>query len=372
MVDNLHRQFGGRMENFMRKQPLIFGTIVVAIIGSILSGCNFRMSVKDRTGETQTYYVEDYMNDNVIENTLPLQVVKYEPMTIYQIGKILYNMSQENVDEYLQDQGKNQSFYLGISTNGEGFYTINGELGDSYATVLSLFSNERTLDYYFSNTDINNSSIDTIGNQIQQRFNDAGFTIAFYEKYTLSANALNQLQKDVYDEDTFKLYAPGAERDENGMQTGNLNSWGADDEAYLFTYYMAYNDTCVDSISGTHRIQIVYSPLKQQIVYGYGSICPVFTHNVISSEKVNNLSGNDAIALARKALNESKINDIKIVSIEPVYVNRFGDISFENQTMTLVPAWRIEYIFEKNGKSIKNQIHLNAETGEVYDNTSEL
>lgn len=356
----------------MRKQPLRIGIIAVAMIGSMLSGCDFRMSVKDRTGETQVDIEGSEGNTAIIENTLPLEVVKYEPLTVYQIGKMLYDMSEEEVDEYLQNQGKDTSFYLAVSTNGEGFYTINGELGDYYATVVNLFSNEWNPDYYFSDTSIGESSIDEIEQQIQQSLDNAGFTIAFCEKYTLNAEGLNQLQKDVYNENSFKLYAPGAQVDENGMQTGELNSWEADDEAYLFNYYMEYNDTCVDSISGTHRVQIVYSPVKQQIVYGYGSTCPVFTNEVVSSEKVNHLSENEVIALAKKALSDADINVVDIVSAEPVYVSRFGDISFENQAITLVPAWRVDYTVEQNGKTIKNRIHLNAETGEVYDNTSKL
>ena len=33
------------------------------------------------------------------------------------------------------------------------------------------------------------------------------------------------IRDSLYDEEEFKLYAPGAEVDENGMQTGELNSW---------------------------------------------------------------------------------------------------------------------------------------------------
>ena len=95
---------------------------------------------------------------------------------------------------------------------------------------------------------------------------------------------LNQLQKDLYDEEEFKLYAPGAEVDENGMQTGELNSWGEADEAYLFYYYMAYHNTYVASVSGRNRIQIVYSPSKHQVVYGNGNLCQ-FLHRRLFHQK---------------------------------------------------------------------------------------
>lgn len=350
----------------MKKIDWVLGIIIC--MGSLLSGCDFRMSVKDRTGETQTYTADSV----AVENTLPLQVVKYKPMDIYQIGKMLYDMSKENVNEYLQGQGKDPLFYLSVSTNGEGFYTINGELGDYYTTVLGLFSNEFNPEYYFSHTSIGDISIDTIEQQIEQRLSDAGFIVASCEKYALNADGLNQLQKDVYDKNAFKLYAPGAEVNEKGMQTGELNSWGEDDEAYMFNYYMAYGETYVDSVLGTNRIQIVYSLSKQEIVYGRGSVCPILTQEIISSKKVDNIDKNEAIALAKKALSGSEINNVEIISAEPVYVNLLGNISFENQTMTLLPAWRVEYMFEQNGKNIKSKIHLDAETGEIYDNTSKL
>ena len=281
-------------------------------------------------------------------------------------------MSEEQVEDYLRNQGKDPYFYLGVSTNGEGFYSINSELGDYYTTVLSTFSDDRTLDSYFSAVDIGDTSIDAIGAQIEQCLKDAGFLIAFCEKYALCAEGLNQLQKDLYDEEEFKLYAPGAEVDENGMQTGELNSWGEADEAYLFYYYMAYHNTYVASVSGRNRIQIVYSPSKHQVVYGNGNLCPILTQEVVSSKEVYSLDENEAIALAKKALREAGIKDARFVSAKPVYVNNFGDISFEDQTMTLIPAWRVEYTVEKNGKTIRNWLHLNAETGEVYDNTINL
>ena len=359
----------------MKKQPFGIGIRSVVIIGigslgigSLLSGCDFRMSVKDRTGETQEYTAESAAT----QNTLPLEVVKYQQLDINQIGKVLYDMSEEQVDDYLQNQGKDPLFYLGVSTNGEGFYSINGELGDYYTTVLSTFSDDRTPDSYFSAADIGDTSIDAIGAQIEQRLKDVGFSIAFCEEYALCAEGLNQLQKDLYDETAFKLYAPGAEVDEKGMQTGELNSWKEEDEVYLFYYYIAYQNTYVASVSGRNRIQIVYSPSKQQVVYGNGSLCPILTQEVVSSKEISSLDENEAIALAKKALSEAGIKDAKIMSAKPVYVNNFGDISFENQTMTLVPAWRVEYTIEKNGKTIRNWLHLNAETGEIYDNTIKL
>ena len=326
------------------------------------------MSVKDRTGETQEYTAESA----AAENTLPLEVVKYQQLDINQIGKVLYDMSEEQVEDYLRNQGKDPYFYLGVSTNGEGFYSINSELGDYYTTVLSTFSDDRTLDSYFSAVDIGDTSIDAIGAQIEQCLKDAGFLIAFCEKYALCAEGLNQLQKDLYDEEEFKLYAPGAEVDENGMQTGELNRWKEEDEVYLFYYYMAYHNTYVASVSGRNRIQIVYSPSKHQVVYGNGNLCPILTQEVVSSKEVYSLDENEAIALAKKALREAGIKDARFVSAKPVYVNNFGDISFEDQTMTLIPAWRVEYTVEKNGKTIRNWLHLNAETGEVYDNTIKL
>lgn len=77
------------------------------------------------------------------------------------------------------------------------------------------------------------------------------------------------------------------------------------------------------------------------------------------------------LQLAKKALSEAGIKDARFVSAKPVYVNNFGDISFEDR-QTLIPAWRMEYTVEKNGKTIRNWLHLNAETGEVYDNTIKL
>lgn len=328
----------------------------------------FKSSVKDRTGETQEYTAESA----AAENTLPLEVVKYQQLDINQIGKVLYDMSEEQVEDYLRNQGKDPYFYLGVSTNGEGFYSINSELGDYYTTVLSTFSDDRTLDSYFSAVDIGDTFIDAIGAQIEQCLKDAGFLIAFCEKYALCAEGLNQLQKDLYDEEEFKLYAPGAEVDENGMQTGELNRWKEEDEVYLFYYYMAYHNTYVASVSGRNRIQIVYSPSKHQVVYGNGNLCPILTQEVVSSKEVYSLDENEAIALAKKALSEAGIKDARFVSAKPVYVNNFGDISFEDQTMTLIPAWRVEYTVEKNGKTIRNWLHLNAETGEVYDNTIKL
>lgn len=69
----------------MKKQP--FGISIVSVviigIGSLLSSCDFRMSVKDRTGETQEYTAESA----AAENTLPLEVVKYQQLDINQIGK---------------------------------------------------------------------------------------------------------------------------------------------------------------------------------------------------------------------------------------------------------------------------------------------
>ena len=141
---------------------------------------------------------------------------------------------------------------------------------------------------------------------------------------------------------------------------------------YLFYYYMAYHNTYVASVSGRNRIQIVYSPSKHQVVYGNGNLCPILTQEVVSSKEVYSLDENEAIALAKKALSEAGIKDARFVSAKPVYVNNFGDISFEDQTMTLIPAWRVEYTVEKNGKTIRNWLHLNAETGEVYDNTIKL
>lgn len=112
----------------MKKQP--FGISIVSVviigIGSLLSSCDFRMSVKDRTGETQEYTAESV----AAENTLPLEVVKYQQLDINQIGKVLYDMSEEQVEDYLRNQGNDPYFYLGVSTNGEGFYSINSELGD--------------------------------------------------------------------------------------------------------------------------------------------------------------------------------------------------------------------------------------------------
>ena len=156
------------------------------------------------------------------------------------------------------------------------------------------------------------------------------------------------------------------------MQTGELNRWKEEDEVYLFYYYMAYHNTYVASVSGRNRIQIVYSPSKHQVVYGNGNLCPILTQEVVSSIEVYSLDENEAIALAKKALREAGIKDARFVSAKPVYVNNFGDISFEDQTMTLIPAWRVEYTVEKNGKTIRNWLHLNAETGEVYDNTIKL
>ena len=157
----------------MKKQP--FGISIVSVviigIGSLLSSCDFRMSVKDRTGETQEYMAESA----AAENTLPLEVVKYQQLDINQIGKVLYDMSEEQVEDYLRNQGKDPYFYLGVSTNGEGFYSINSELGDYYTTVLSTFSDDRTLDSYFSAVDIGDTSIDAIGAQIEQCLKDAGF-----------------------------------------------------------------------------------------------------------------------------------------------------------------------------------------------------
>lgn len=109
----------------MKKQA--FGISIVSVviigIGSLLSSCDFRMSVKDRTGETQEYTAESA----AAENTLPLEVVKYQQLDINQIGKVLYDMSEEQVENYLRNQGKDPYFYLGVSTNGEGFYSINSE-----------------------------------------------------------------------------------------------------------------------------------------------------------------------------------------------------------------------------------------------------
>ena len=76
----------------MKKQA--FGISIVSVviigIGSLLSSCDFRMSVKDRTGETQEYTAESA----AAENTLPLEVVKYQQLDINQIGKVLYDMSE--------------------------------------------------------------------------------------------------------------------------------------------------------------------------------------------------------------------------------------------------------------------------------------
>ena len=166
--------------------------------------------------------------------------------------------------------------------------------------------------------------------------------------------------------------APEIVAEQHPLQTGELNSWGEADEAYLFYYYMAYHNTYVASVSGRNRIQIVYSPSKHQVVYGNGNLCPILTQEVVSSKEVYSLDENEAIALAKKALSEAGIKDARFVSAKPVYVNNFGDISFEDQTMTLIPAWRVEYTVEKNGKTIRNWLHLNAETGEVYDNTIKL
>lgn len=81
---------GSPERRFMKKQP--FGISIVSVviigIGSLLSSCDFRMSVKDRTGETQEYTAESA----AAENTLPLEVVKYQQLDINQIGKVLYDM----------------------------------------------------------------------------------------------------------------------------------------------------------------------------------------------------------------------------------------------------------------------------------------
>lgn len=84
------------------------------------------------------------------------------------------------------------------------------------------------------------------------------------------------------------------------------------------------------------------------------------------------LDENEAIALAKKALREAGIKDARFVSAKPVYVNNFGDISFEDQTMTLIPAWRVEYTVEKNGKTIQKLASFECGNGEVYDNTIKL
>ena len=62
----------------MKKQAFGIGIQLVGIIGigSLLSGCDFRMSVKDRTGETQEYTAESA----AAPNTLPLEVVKYQQL----------------------------------------------------------------------------------------------------------------------------------------------------------------------------------------------------------------------------------------------------------------------------------------------------
>ena len=68
----------------MKKQA--FGISIVSVviigIGSLLSSCDFRMSVKDRTGETQEYTAESA----AAENTLPLEVVKYQQLERFTYG----------------------------------------------------------------------------------------------------------------------------------------------------------------------------------------------------------------------------------------------------------------------------------------------
>mgnify|MGYP000069625512 CR=1 FL=1 len=65
----------------------------------------------------------------------------------------------------------------------------------------------------------------------------------------------------------------------------------------------------------------------------------------------------------KNALSEAGIKDARFVSAKPVYVNNFGDISFEDQTMTLIPAWRVEYTVEKNGKTIRNWLQFECGNG---------
>ena len=89
-------------------------------------------------------------------------------------------------------------------------------------------------------------------------------------------------------------------------------------------------------------------PSKHQVVYGNGNLCPILTQEVVSSKEVYSLDENEAIALAKKALREAGIKDARFVSAKPVYVNNFGDISFEDQTMTLwnIPLKRMEKLSE--------------------------
>lgn len=366
-----------KKKNKISKYVFICALLMTGILS--LAGCNIHMSAEERLGigeKTGSEEESEVPQDEITE--LPVIQVAYEPYDLYRLAEWAYGMSGEEVD-------KNKSEYGSLYITPEDMDFPSGNTGiDVYTDKSGMVL--RWEDGVANYSSVVSNAIKDIPEQERYYYNTdygcepSGIVQAFpasREKSDLLEDAAEAVSEQLRQIGLSPALWYGAVADHDFWDEyfdSNYRREGfePEDDIIFLIFKQDFQGTLIEDIIGESKIYVVYSSERKSVLL-VEAYSPVYGE-IISEENKTLISRKDASLLGTDILqNQYGIQNPVLTDLQLVYVrNPFGGIDSEKQTVTLYPAWKVNFQVPVGDEIVDDYILLNAENGIQYTNRSQL
>lgn len=368
----------------MKKRNGSAGRLLLCVLpvmcATVWAGCNIHMTASERVGNAGgTDGEAETVQTDAGVTELPVITVAYEPYDMYALAEWAYGMGREEVDERNLSEYEN-SLYL--TPRDDSF--ANGNTGIGVFTAkygMNIRWEDGAANY--SSTIVQNACTDA-----RQQGSYQNYEYAIEPSWMALAFPATKDKMELYEE---AVEAVTRKLQELGLSPALCYGGVADQEfwdSYLESHYhrndfepeenicfLVFEQECqgalVESPYGFGLIYAAYSSERESLLM-LEADSPVYGE-VLTAETKTLLSKADAMLLGKNCLKKQYgIGSAALKDASLVYVLDFGAFDSEAMTVTMYPAWKINFEVTAGEETVEDYILLNAENGIQITNTSQL